>query len=192
MSDESVNASKEQWGAIESLITGLPGISGYVDKELRRDADKRVRDLIATRLDEQKQKLFAISRELTNAGGLQYVDELDATIKQLQLLVDRIRTASYGYAGFFDPVRVKEEELNALHRFDVALAARAVEVQASVQALEDVVSNDGDVVTAVSNLSDLLADLNSLFLRRSEAIGSPDLLRDSEYVPEVDPSLLNP
>ena len=47
MSDQFVDFAKSQMGAIERLLKGLPGISGYVDKELRRDADKRVRDSIA-------------------------------------------------------------------------------------------------------------------------------------------------
>ncbi|MFN2201691.1 MAG: hypothetical protein ACK2UO_10810 [Caldilineaceae bacterium] len=190
MSDEFVNAAKERRGAIEALIAGLPGINGYVDKELRRDADKRVRNTIASRLEEQKQALFEIQRKLTKGGGLKYVDDVDSAVQKLQLLADRIKTASYGYAGFFDPVRVKEEELDALHRFDVALAARTVEVEADVQALGAAVDGDGDVVAASNDLIKLINELNSLFQRRSEAILSPDLLLDAQYVPDVDPSLL--
>ena len=177
-------------GAIEALIKGLPGISGYVDKELRRDADKRVRVMIAARLDEQKQALFAIQRKLTKSGGLKYVGDVDGAIQKLQILADRIKTASYGYAGFFDPVRVKEEELDALHRFDVAMAARTVEVEDAVQAVGAAVDNDGDIAGAVDRLTDLLVDLSNLYRRRSEAILSPDLLLEPSYAPQVDPKLL--
>jgi hypothetical protein len=191
MSDEFVNAAQDQMGAIEALIAGLPGISGYVDKELRRDADKRVRDMIAARLEDQKQALFAIQRKLTKGGGLQYVDEVDGAVQKLQLLTDRIKTASYGYAGFFDPLRVKEDELNALHRFDVALATRTVEVEGAVKALGAAVDEDGDIDEATENLTKLLAELNTLYQRRSEAILSPDLLLDADNVPDVDPALLS-
>lgn len=189
MSDEYVNAAEDDMGAIESLIKGLPGISGYVDKELRRDADKRVRILIAARLEEQKQALFAIQRKLTK-GGLKWLDDVDAVIQKFQILIDRIKTASYGYAGFFDPVRVREEELDALHRFDVAMAARTVEVEAAVQALDAAVDSDGDIGGAVDKLTDLAVELNNLYSRRSEAILSPDLLLEPSYAPEVDLKLL--
>lgn len=190
MSDEFVNAAKDDMGAIEKLLKGLPGISGYVDKELRRDADKRVRNVIALRLEEQKQALFAVQRKLTKSGGLMLLDDVDGAIQKLQILIDRIKTASYGYAGFFDPVRVREEELNALYRFDVALAARTVEVENAVQALESAVENDGDAAEATERLTELLASLNTLYNRRSEAITTPDLLSDPSYAPEVDSSLL--
>ena len=44
MSDQFVESAKQQMGAVERLLKGLPGISGYVNKDLRRDADKRVRE----------------------------------------------------------------------------------------------------------------------------------------------------
>jgi hypothetical protein len=191
MSDDFVNAAKDNMSAIESLVAGLPGIGGYVDKELRRDADRRVRMLIASRLEEQKQALFNIQRKLTKGGGLQYVDDVDAAVQKLQLLADRMKTASYGYAGLFDPVKVREDELNALHRFDVAMAERTVEVEEAVQTLDDAVDENGDVSAAAQSLTDLLADLNTLFARRSEAIVSPDLLLGTNYVPEVDAKLLD-
>jgi len=190
MSDNFVSAAKDNMGAIEALVAGLPGISGYVDKELRRDADKRVRMLIASRLEEQKQALFGIQRKLTKSGGLKYLDDVDAAIQKLQLLADRMKTASYGYAGLFDPVKVKEEELNALHRFDVALAARTVEVEDAVKTLAGAVDGEGDVEAAAASLTDLVTELNSLYMRRSEAIVSPDLLLDAGYAPEVDAKLL--
>ena len=188
MSDEYMGAAKDDMGAIEALLKGLPGVSGYVDKELRRDADKRVRTVIAGRLEEQKQALYAIQRKLTRGGGLKYLDDVDGAIQKLQILIDRIKTASYGYAGFFDPVRVKEEELDALHRFDVALAARTVEVENAVQAVDAAI--DSDVAAAIDRLTGLLTDLNNLYSRRSEAILAPDLLLEPSYAPEVDPRLL--
>ena len=188
MSDEYMGAAKDDMGAIEALLKGLPGVSGYVDKELRRDADKRVRTVIAGRLEEQKQALYAVQRKLTKGGGLMLLDDVDAAIQKLQILIDRIKTASYGYAGFFDPVRVKEEELDALHRFDVALAARTVEVENAVQAVDAAI--DSDVAAAIDRLTGLLTDLNNLYSRRSEAILAPDLLLEPSYAPEVDPRLL--
>jgi hypothetical protein len=65
-----------------------------------------------------------------------------------------------------------------------------VEVEADVQALGAAVDGDGDVVAASNDLIKLINELNSLFQRRSEAILSPDLLLDAQYVPDVDPSLL--
>lgn len=186
MSDQFVDAAKERMGAIERLLKGLPGIRGYVDKEMRRDADKRLRELIAQELEVQKQALHEIQRSLLEGGGMLWLDNVDQTIQKLQILVDRIKTASYGYAGLFDPVRVREEALDALHRFDQALANRAVDVRMAVSNLRKAVSEGGDIGDGIRKLSDLLTELNNLYSKRHEAILSPGLLETPGYVSETD------
>lgn len=192
MSDQFVDAAKERMGVIERLLKGLPGIRGYVDKELRRDADKRLRETIAGQLEETKQALYAVQRRLLQGKGLSWMDDVDGGIQKLQILIDRIKTASYGYAGLFDPVRVGEEELNALHRFDMAMAERVADVNVAVTNLGNAVNSEGDIGTEVHKLTDLLADLNTLYNKRYEAILSPGLLGEPGYAPEVDSSAQTP
>lgn len=184
MSDQFVDQAKGQMGAIEELIKGLPGISGYIDKELRRDADKRLRVLIAGQLDADKQRLLAVQKKLLKNGGLKWLDDVDESVQKLQILIDRIKTASYGYAGLFDPVRVREEQLDALHRFDVAMAQRVGEIDGAVGALDTAVDG-GDPAAAIGALTAALADLNRLYDKRREAIVAPDLLMNTGYAPVI-------
>ena len=186
MSDQFVDAAKERMGTIERLLKGLPGIRGYVDKELRRDADKRVRELIAQELEVQKQALLAVQRTLLDGNGLLWLDNIDQAVQKLQILTDRIKTASYGYAGLFDPVRIREEALDALNRFDQAMANRVVDVKMSIATLSKAVNESGDIGDATRKLVDLLADLNNLYSKRHEAILSPGLLETPGYVNETE------
>jgi hypothetical protein len=186
MSDQFVDAAKERMGAIERLLKGLPGIKGYVDKELRRDADKRLRELIAQELDTQKQALLEVQRMLLEGGGLLWLDNVDQAVQKLQILSDRIKTASYGYAGLFDPVKIREEALDALNRFDQAMANRTVDVKMAITNLRKAVSENGDIGDAIRKLTDLLADLNNLYTKRHEAILSPGLLETPGYMDDAD------
>jgi hypothetical protein len=190
MSDAYVDSAKSRMGAIERLLKGLPGIRGYVDKEMRRDADKRLRELIAGQLEEQKQAMFEVQRMLLEGKGLLWMDNIDQAVQKLQILIDRIKTASYGYAGLFDPVRIREEQLDALHRFDVAMAERVVDVQMVVAALRQAVSDSGDIGGQVRKLIDTLSELNTLYGKRHEAVLSPDLLGAPGHGPEVEPPVL--
>jgi hypothetical protein len=192
MSEQYTDRAKERMGAIERVIKGLPGIRGYVDKELRRDADKQVRNLLATQLEEQKQALFQVQQTLLRNGGLQHMGELDAAIQKLQILIDRTKSASYGYAGLFDAVRIQEYELDALYRFDVALAARAVDLRSDIEAVAGAVAANEQIRERINQLSAQLIELNNLFNRRGEAIRNPELLTQPAYLPEVEPELLNP
>ncbi len=192
MSDQFVDAAKERMGAIERLLKGLPGVRGYVDKELRRDADKRLREMIAAQLEESKQSLYDVQRRLLEGKGLAWMDNIDNAIQRLQILIDRIKTASYGYAGLFDPVKIREEELNALHRFDTALAERVVDVRMAVSNLNNALTQEGDIGDAVRKLLDLLGELNTLYTKRHDAVLSPNLLSDPTYGSDVEPGLQHP
>lgn len=186
MSDRYVEEAKQNMNFLERLLKGLPGISGYVDRELRRDADKRLRDLIASQLEEQKQALLTVQKKLLSSGGLAWLDDVDGAIQKLQLLIDRVRTASYGYAGLFDAVRIREEQLDALHRFDVALAGRLVAVEHAVSALNAGIANNENIQALCDQLTELTTELNNLFSKRHEAIIAPDLLTNAGYAPAVD------
>jgi hypothetical protein len=185
MSDQFVDATKERMGAIERLLKGLPGIKGYVDKELRRDADKQTRMLLAQQLELEKQDLLAVQRTLLNSGGLMWLDDVDQAVTKLQTLADRIKTASYGYAGLFDAVRIREEQLNALNKFDQAMAARTVDIRMAIDNLGKAANGSGDIGDATRKLTALLADLNNLYSKRYEAMLSPQLLDTPGYMDDV-------
>jgi hypothetical protein len=190
MTDQYVDAAKDNMNLIERLLKGLPGIRGYVDKELRRDADKQLRELIAGQLEEQKQTLLTVQQRLLKGGGLLLLDEVDSVIQKLQNLIDRIKTASYGYAGLFDPVRIRKEQLNALYNFDSALAGRVVEVQTAVNGLQTAVERNEGIQAQIDQLTRLITDMHLMFNRRHEAIVTPDLLTEPGYAPDVDPNFV--
>lgn len=185
MSDQFVDFAKSQMGAIERLLKGLPGISGYVDKELRRDADKRVREGLVQALDHSKQELMEIQNRLLSSGGLLYMDDVDQAIVKLQTLSDRIKTAAYGYAGLFDAVRIREEQLDALHRFDVAMVSEIGALNEAITALSNAVADNSNIAPTASRVTKTVADLNRLYDKRKDAVVSPDLLSQPDYAPQT-------
>lgn len=186
MSDQFVEAAQEQMGAIERLLKGLPGISGYVDKEMRRDADYRVRQMTYTELEKQKSVLLDIQNKLLKGGGLAWLDDVDVAVGKLQTLADRVRTASYGYSGLFSSVRIREDELNALHRFDVALMSEVAKVETAVTQLRNSLGDKNAIGGLIEQVIDTVVALTMLFDRRERAILSPELLADASFVPAVE------
>jgi len=101
-------------GTLETLIGKIPGYHGYKEKEMRREADKLLRTHLSQRFQEQRTKLSNVQNQLASEGKLEHMGLLERTMLQLQLLIDRLKVAEYGYAGLFDAVRVQEEQLDAL------------------------------------------------------------------------------
>jgi len=184
MSDPFVDLAKNNMGWFEKLLKGLPGISGYVDKELRRDADKQVRELLAGALEQSKASIFELQRRLLKGGGLQYMDDVDEALVKLQTLIDRVKTASYGYAGLFDAVRIQEGQIDALVRFDQAVAAQVGGLNEAINALAMAIGGD-NLGAAIAQLTQTVTNLHMLYDRRREAVMSPELLSQPGYAPPV-------
>lgn len=171
---DTVDKARAAMGGLERFISGLPGIKGYREKELSREADKQVRDSLAHALEERRSKITALQGELLSAGGLLWLDDVERVVGRLQLLIDRIRTAAYGYAGFFDVQRVKEAELDRLAQFDQALFEELPKLDEAIAGLEQAVQANEGLKEAIKAVGDLLAGLNETFGRRVEAMRSAE------------------
>jgi hypothetical protein len=116
-----VGQIKDQRGGFVKLLAKIPGFKGYMEKESRRDADKLVRDTIAGRFMAQLDRLSEIQSELIPSGGFEFLDEVEQAAVKLRTFIDRVKTAPRGYAGLFDAVQVKEDQLEQLYNFDFQL-----------------------------------------------------------------------
>ena len=164
---EKIQASQ---GKLEQLASKIPGYGGYKRREQRREADKLLRIQVAKGYEDRHKRLSGIQYDLTMGGGLRLVMVLERASMKLQLLIDRIRTASYGYAGLFDAVRVDEDALGRLYDFDEAMLAGVDQVAEILGRLAAAVQG-GDGEAAVANeLVSALEGLNQQFSRRQEAI----------------------
>lgn len=171
MSDNAIRRKIEQsQSGLEKLIGSIPGYKGYKERELRREADKLLRTHLADRLDEQRRRLLGVMGELTSAGKLDQIMPFERATLRLQQLIDRLRTASYGYAGLFDAVKVKQAELDALYDFDSGLATGVERVAELVGTLEAQVGKGENTAADAKALLNVLQELNDTFGRRSQAI----------------------
>lgn len=160
----------EAMGGLESLATKIPGYSGYKEKETRREADKLLRGQLVRAFDEQRRHLLELQKQLVSSGQIALLDDMDSAAVKLQTLIDRIRTASYGYAGFFDAVKVKEEQLDALYEFDNALVEQVSNVEAAIERVASALAAQEGLAEAIGDLTAVVRDINDLFSRRQDVI----------------------
>lgn len=157
-------------GGLERLASKIPGYRGYKEKEDRRAADKLLRDHLADQLNEQQRRMAELQRDLLEGGGLLLVDDLERAVTKVQKLADKIRTASYGYAGLFDEVKVKEEELDALYDFDESMLRHVSAIQAAIDALAAAMDAGGDVKAAIRDVVAAAEEANATWRQRESAI----------------------
>jgi hypothetical protein len=164
---EKVQGSQNKF---EELVAKIPGYAGYKKKEQRREADKLLRLHVARLYDAQLQRLNGVQYALTDQGKLKAMMTLERASIKLQLLVDRIKTASYGYAGLFDAVKVDEAALDRLYDFDEQMLAGVDTVKGLLDQLEAAAAQEEDAGSLSVELVSLIEALNTAFSQRQDII----------------------
>ena len=160
----------DQRNWLERLGERVPGYGGYVAKERRRDADKLHREHLADRLRAAKQPLNDLMRELSSSGRLFEVGPVDRVLKKLDQIENRVRFASYGYAGFFDAVKIQEAQLDAIYRFDLALVERVEQIERLAREAGQKSSSPDGLKAAAADIERAADELNRTFDERYRAI----------------------
>ncbi|GAB4534541.1 MAG: hypothetical protein Fur0018_24440 [Anaerolineales bacterium] len=168
MSDLFQQVSDDQ-DPIKKIVSKVPGFSGYIERQSRRDADKLLRETIAQRFDELWQRISNLQQDLLSSGGLMYVDDLENAAIKLRTFADRIRTASYGYSSLFEAVKINEAELAQLYAYDTAMLDLVEQVGAAIDNVEASIGTDG-LPAAIRHLTTLARECVNVFDKRREVI----------------------
>jgi hypothetical protein len=102
--------------------------------------------------------------------AIDHAEPLGKVDTRLMGLIGKIKDAPQGYAGFFDAVKVKEDDLARIYAFDEGMVNHTDDIAAGVAALEKAVDEDGDIGAAMRSLDNLLREANTKFGSRDEVI----------------------
>ncbi len=120
--------------AFQKLAEAIPGFDGYREREIRRTADRLLRDHLAKLLDATRGKLEKLMRDCGTAE-VELTSKIGRTQRRMTTLHDRIDHASYGYTGFFDAVKIGEEELDRMYDYDMSLMQHIADMDVTVAEL---------------------------------------------------------
>lgn len=169
MSDYMGKVTGEQ-DIFKKLASYIPGFNGYVERQNRRAADKILRETVARRFGELYKRASALQTDLINQGKLEFVDDMEAAVIKIQTFMDKIQTATYGYSGFFDAVKINEKELEALYNFDMAFFDLGDQIGRALDNVEASLGDEAALPAAIRNLGTLARQAVETFERRYEVI----------------------
>ena len=154
---------------IKKILSKVPGFSGYMERQNRRQSDKLLREVVADRFEEQWQRISAVQRDLISNQGIEFIDDMEGAAIKLRQFIDRIRRASYGYSPLFDAVKINEDELALLYQHDVELLDMVGGVQHAIDNVEASLGTEG-LRAAIRNLTTVSQQCVDAYNRRDEAI----------------------
>ena len=155
---------------LEKLADIIPGWGGYQERQNRRKADQLLRQTLAEKLAGQRRDLDTAQKDLINHGKMDLLDDVGSAVTQLQTFTDRVRTATYGYSGMFDAVRVNQAELEQMYNFDAALFEYVERLDAATGRLREAISIGEGLAETVRIIQDICREANSTFDQREHVI----------------------
>jgi hypothetical protein len=122
---------KMNW--FEKILHQVPGFKGYYEKEFRRDADRLQREFIAGQLHEAGRGLNEAIQAVSRRKDLALLTDYDLLSKRLQKVGSEVLYADRGYSGFFDLIKVRAGDLDAIYRLDGEMIELAVRFCAAIR-----------------------------------------------------------
>jgi hypothetical protein len=153
----------------KKILGKIPGFSGYIERQNRRASDYLLRQVIAERYEEQWKRISAIQREMMSQGDIISIDDMEAAAVKIRQFIDRVKNAAYGYASFFDNIKIREDQLTKIYEYDSALLTSVDEVSQGIDNIETSIGTDG-LPAAIRNLVTIAGNAVEAFNRRAEVI----------------------
>ena len=164
--------AKKQMRLGERIVASIPGFRGYKEKELRRESDKLIRNHLHLKLSESKDDLKAIFQKMSDRRYFDVLTDMDRLMAKVDRITEKVNHASYGYSGFFDIVKVKEENLDRMIDFDNKLVDAADGLAADVDVFKAEIAKGEtkNIKERIKNITDKIEAFEETFDKRAEVI----------------------
>ncbi|HSV49866.1 MAG TPA: hypothetical protein VLH35_06075 [Candidatus Acidoferrales bacterium] len=164
--------AKSQMRLSERIAAALPGFRGYKEKELRRESDKLIRNHLYLKLSKGKENVRNISQRIADKRYLDILTDIDRLTAKMDRISEKINHASYGYSGFFDIVKIKEEHLDRMIAYDNQLIDEVNALTDAIDALKtQLIGGDyTNLKEKIQSVTDKFDLLETEFDKRQEVI----------------------
>ena len=172
MSNKTFEKVKSETRVLEKITMLIPGFRGYKQKELRREADKLIRNHLNQRLTQSKEDLKLVFQHLVDNKLTDVWTDMDRLITNLDAVASQINHASYGYSGFYDAVKVQEKNLDAMLDYDEKLVDNIESLDEKAKQFKSEALNGQfkDTRTHVKEIREIIDLLDRLYEERKNII----------------------
>ena len=156
----------------ERIVAAIPGFRGYKEKELRRESDKLIRNHLYLKLSNAKNNLKTISQKMADRRYFDVLTDMDRLLAKMDRVAEKVNHASYGYTGFYDIVKVKEDSLDKMIDFDNQLVDGINSLAAGIDAFKTELAGGEtkNMKDRLQSITGLLDGFEDTFDKRDEVI----------------------
>jgi len=162
---------------LERLMLAIPGFRGYKVREQRREADRIVRNYVYGVIQRARDDLMRCLQMLSDFKATELMDPMSQLVAKVDLVAEKVNRAAYGYAGFFDSVRIDVPQLDQMLTYDsqiMELARKFADLASNFKANLSQ-SKVEDARTVEQSLEDSISQLETAFDKRKSIIESVEV-----------------
>ena len=100
----------------------IPGYKGYAIREEQRNTDKKLRDLLSSKIANSEKEIITHQQHLISKKELKTCEEWEIARKILNTLQSKIKFVPYGESSFFSEHQLKEIELEQIYEKDLVIS----------------------------------------------------------------------
>ena len=168
--NSQLNQVRSNENVLEKIARFIPGYNGFVNRDNARELDIKLRNTLAVNLDANHIKLKNTILNLSQRGKLFESDGIDKLDKKLQTACAKFRSASRGYSGATDVVKIKEDKLNQIYQFDANLLDEVNDITNSCGEMETNAKSNVDIKPVMEKTADMLDNLIRQFDERESIL----------------------
>jgi len=159
---------EEDKGILKKIQSYIPGFRGYRRREDLRDADKMLRMQLSDRLSKQRRGLEECRGLLIQSYGSKELDLIGGLINQFKKVEGVVSYAQMGYSGIAADIQIKEDEIDRLYEFDVAMLDHMAAIAASIDSLKNSImaADEQTSYKDLMNIKARITDFEDQFNRR--------------------------
>lgn len=166
-SDELIKTARGDRTLLEKIFSIFPGYRGYKNREVLRETDKIIREKLFREIKDVTEEIRSLYRLVVNyQGDMEVARELEKLFYISDSLAEKIRHAPYGYKPHFNVVRINEDDLYNLMKYDASLASDVLSLRNIVGEVKDKSLSNKLGIEDVRKISKALQTLQSNISKR--------------------------
>jgi len=173
---ETIEKVKDKQGILSQIQNFVT--LGYGTKEDLRELDKKLRDLYYADLRDLRHVWEDIYLGVLDAGARVSSRDLKKILQRLDIAMEKVNRADYGYAGLMDRKgHIREEELARVFNYDRTLGDHIESLKEAVKKTQGDVEGENwaHVPADVKNVKGLLLTLEDRWREREKKFRPPEL-----------------
>lgn len=135
--------AKNDQSIFQRISMYIPFYRGYRARNVRRDVDREVRQVVSKMITATKTELENVHREIMESGDVALGRKVERIRNKVDTYNTKVKHAANGYSGIWATIKKMEQELDDVVAFDAKVLESADGLRKDAEAIRNAIGGEG-------------------------------------------------